>query len=106
MIQTACFAVLVGMTSAMIASSQPPDEVRPGDRVATAVRTDETIRLDGRLDESAWQRARPIGVLRQREPVENAEPSEETVVRVLYDDDALYIGIVSQDRSPREIVST
>jgi len=106
MIQIACFAVLVGMTSVVIASAQSPDEVRPGERVATAVRTAETIRLDGRLDESAWQHARPIGVLRQREPVENAEPSEETVVRVLYNDDALYIGIVSRDRSPREIVST
>ena len=106
MIRIACFAVLVGMTSVMIASAQSPDEVRPGERVATAVRTAETIRLDGRLDESAWQQARPIGVLRQREPVENAEPSEETVVRVLYNDDALYIGIVSRDRSPREIVST
>jgi hypothetical protein len=106
MVQIACIAVLVGMTSLMIASAQSPDEVRSGERVATAVRTAETIRLDGRLDESAWQRARPIGVLRQREPVENAEPSEETVVRVLYTDDALYIGIVSKDRSPREIVST
>ena len=106
MTQIACFAVLVGMTSVVIASAQSPDEVRPGERVATAVRTAETIRLDGRLDESAWQHARPIGVLRQREPVENAEPSEETVVRVLYNDDALYIGIFSRDRSAREIVST
>jgi uncharacterized protein DUF5916/cellulose/xylan binding protein with CBM9 domain len=106
MIQTACFVVLVGMTSVMIASAQSPDELRPAQRVATAVRTTETIRLDGRLDESAWQQAPPIGVLRQREPAENVEPSEETVVRVLYNDDALYIGILSQDRSPREIVST
>jgi hypothetical protein len=105
-IAKACFAVLVGLTSATIASAQSPGEVQPGERVATAVRTTETIRLDGRLDESAWQSARPIGVFRQREPLENADASEETVVRVLYNDDALYIGIVSQDRSPREIVST
>ena len=38
--------------------------------------------------------------------MENNEPSEDTVVRVLYNDDALYIGVVSHDRSPREIVST
>jgi Domain of unknown function (DUF5916)/Carbohydrate family 9 binding domain-like len=106
MIQIARCAVLVGMTSVVIASAQSRDDVRPGERIATAVRTTEAIHLDGRLDESAWQSARPIGVLRQREPLENAEPSEETVVRVLYDDDALYIGIVSRDRSPREIVST
>src|SRR5436190_21158571 len=106
MIRIACFAVLVGMTSVVIASAQSPDEGRPGERVATAVRTAETIRLDGRLDERAWQQARPIGVLRQREPVENAAPADDTVVRVLYNADALYIGILSRDRSPREIVST
>jgi len=36
----------------------------------------------------------------------NADPSEETLVRVLYDDDALYIGIVNLGRARREIVST
>jgi len=71
-----------------------------------AARADRPPVLDGRLDEGAWQRAQPIGALRQREPVEGAEPTEETVVRVLYNDDALFIAIVSHDRSPREIVST
>src|SRR5262245_63998203 len=106
MIRIACLAVMVGVASVVVASAQSPDVPRPGERAATALRTPEAIHVDGRLDESAWQRARPIGVLRQREPVENAEPSEETIVRVLFNDDALYIGIVSQDRSPREIVST
>src|SRR5262245_21217076 len=101
MIRIACCVVLVGMTGVVLASAQTATEVHAGDRVATAVRTAETIRLDGRLDDSAWQRARPAGALRQREPVENAEPSEETIVRVLYSDVALYIGIVSKDRSPR-----
>ena len=106
MIRIACLAVLVGVASVVMTSAQSPDVPRPGGRAATALRTPEAIHVDGRLDESAWQRARPIGVLRQREPVENAELSEETIVRVLFNDDALYIGIVNQDRSPREIVST
>jgi len=38
--------------------------------------------------------------------MENGEPSEDTSVRVLYTSDALYIGVVSHDRSPRDIVST
>src|SRR5207245_2077569 len=71
-----------------------------------ARRSTETIRIDGRLDEAAWQRAESIGPLHQREPVENSEPSEQTVVRVLYDDNALYIAVVCRDRSPHEIVST
>ena len=107
MIRSAC-ALLLVVTSGLIVRAAPQEPGRPqGDSpVAIALRTTEAIRLDGRLDEPAWQRAPPIGVLRQREPVENNEPSEDTVVRVLYNDDALYIGVVSHDRSPREIVST
>src|SRR5207244_12865954 len=65
-----------------------------------------TIRIDGRRDEDACQQADPIGPLRQREPIENSEPSEETSVRVLYDDTALYIAVVCHDRSTGGIVST
>jgi hypothetical protein len=50
------------------------------------------IDLDGRLDDVAWDRARPITDFVQVEPREGAEPSERTEVRVVYDDDALYIG--------------
>src|SRR5262249_21375799 len=107
MVRAAWFVVLAGMTSsAALASAQPPDDVRSGAPVAMAMRTAEAIRLDGRLDEPAWQLTRPIGALRQREPAENAEPSEDTVVRIVYNADALYIALVCHDRSPSEIVST
>ena len=62
--------------------------------------------MDGQLDEAAWQRAAPIGRFVQREPMEGSEPSENTDVRVLYTESALYIGVLCHDRSPRDIVST
>jgi Domain of unknown function (DUF5916)/Carbohydrate family 9 binding domain-like len=74
--------------------------------VARATRTAGPIRIDGRLDELEWQLAEPIGPLRQREPVENSDPSEPTSVRVLFDDNALYIAVVCGDRSTHGIVST
>jgi hypothetical protein len=64
------------------------------------------MRVDGLLDEVAWRQAQPIGTFVQREPVEGAEPSEATEVRIVYNDQALYIGVVCRDRSPRDIVST
>ncbi|PYR23978.1 MAG: hypothetical protein DMF98_17010 [Acidobacteria bacterium] len=88
------------------ANARQPDRPAGSSPVATARRTTETIHIDGRLDESDWQRVEPIGPLHQREPVENSEPSEQTIVRVLYDDRALYIGVVCRDASAREIVST
>ena len=53
--------------------------------------------MDGRLDEEAWARAVPITDFTQREPVEGGVPSERTEIRVVYDEDALYIGAMLYD---------
>jgi hypothetical protein len=73
---------------------------------ATAVATTEKIRLDGRLEEAAWSTAPLVGAFVQRVPHEGEPPTEATEVRVLYDHDALYIGIVCHDREPQAVVST
>lgn len=53
--------------------------------------------MDGRLDEAAWASADSIDGLRQREPDVGAPGSERTVIRVLRDDRALYIGVRAYD---------
>ncbi|MCC6771661.1 MAG: carbohydrate binding family 9 domain-containing protein [Gemmatimonadaceae bacterium] len=60
----------------------------------------ETLTLDGRLDEGAWQRATPITDFVMQEPVEGGEPSERTEVRVMFDGDYLYIGAMLHDSEP------
>ena len=55
------------------------------------------IDLDGRIDEAAWATATPITDFTQQEPVEGAEPSERTEIRVVFDDDNLYIGAILYD---------
>jgi hypothetical protein len=57
-----------------------------------AVRASGPIRVDGRLDERAWAAAPPAGNFVQRDPDEGQPASERTEVRVLYDDEALYVG--------------
>jgi hypothetical protein len=71
-----------------------------------AVRTNETLRIDGRLDEPAWQTAQPINALTQVEPRAGEPASEDTEVRFLYDEDTLYIGIRFHDSDPSEILTT
>lgn len=61
------------------------------------------ISIDGRLDETAWAAAIPATRFVQREPVEGAEPGEETEVRVLYDEGAIYIGARMYDDHPEQI---
>ena len=61
--------------------------------------------LDGRLDDAAWRAAKPIGDLRQREPLEGAAATERTEVRVLFDEATLYIGVHAFDREPDKVVA-
>ncbi|HVB38270.1 MAG TPA: DUF5916 domain-containing protein, partial [Vicinamibacterales bacterium] len=72
---------------------------------ATALRVTTPIVLDGRLDEAAWARAKPIGPLRQVDPNENTSAALATVVRIVYDSDTLYFGIHCVE-PPSNIVAT
>lgn len=69
----------------------------PVDLVAHRLDPSEDIELDGRIDEAAWDRAIPITDFTQQEPVEGGEPSERTEIRVVYDEDNLYIGAILYD---------
>jgi Domain of unknown function (DUF5916)/Carbohydrate family 9 binding domain-like len=59
---------------------------------ATAARLTSPITIDGRLDEPAWAAATPITEFRQTQPLEGPPATQRTEIRVLYDDEALYIG--------------
>jgi hypothetical protein len=61
--------------------------------VAHAVRATEAPRIDGILDEAAWQSAPVVDRFVQQEPQEGQPASDRTEVRVLYDDGRLYIGV-------------
>ena len=63
------------------------------------------IRIDGRLDESAWRQADVIQNLTMTEPREGAAPSMPTRVRVLADRKSIVIGIECLDPDPAGIVS-
>ncbi|NUO62896.1 MAG: carbohydrate binding family 9 domain-containing protein [Gemmatimonadaceae bacterium] len=60
--------------------------------VADAVRREGIVTIDGKLDDAAWSRATPITDFRQSQPNDGAKPSLRTEVRILFDDEALYIG--------------
>ncbi|MEM7415926.1 MAG: DUF5916 domain-containing protein [Gemmatimonadota bacterium] len=65
--------------------------------VAHAPQGGVEIALDGRIDEAVWESATPITDFTQQEPIEGGQPSERTEIRVLYDEDNLYIGAVIYD---------
>src|SRR5688500_10059905 len=65
----------------------------------TVTRVSGAIQVDGRLDDAAWASAQPVTSFTQVDPEEGQPASEATEARVLYDDEALYIGIRFSDRS-------
>jgi hypothetical protein len=56
--------------------------------------------VDGRLDEAAWSAAEMVGDFTQVDPEEGQPVSEQTEARVLFDDEAIYIGVRLYDREP------
>ncbi|MQA91929.1 MAG: hypothetical protein GEU90_17195 [Gemmatimonas sp.] len=59
---------------------------------AEAVSVSESPRLDGRLDDPVWKQAPRIAGFVQREPIEGIEAADDTELRFIYTDDALYVG--------------
>ena len=70
-----------------------------------AVRVSQGPVVDGCLDDPAWQEAEPFSALRMADPEPGGEPSERTVLRVVYDDAALYISVRCQDGEPGRIAA-
>ncbi|MEM9931219.1 MAG: carbohydrate binding family 9 domain-containing protein, partial [Bacteroidota bacterium] len=57
----------------------------------------KAVELDGTLNEKAWRNAPKITGFTQREPVQGARASQDTEVRVLFDEDFLYVGAICRD---------
>ena len=70
-----------------------------------AIPVDSSITLDGLLHDRRWLIAPPVSHFTQFFPEEGAVPTESTSVRILYDNKALYIGVICYDRNPYGIVS-
>ena len=102
-----CRAVYLALIAAVLASpaaaqdqqlQNPPDG---GAAIvvleAEPVLPEMAISLDGRVDEASWSRAVPITDFTQQEPVEGGVPSQRTEVRVLFDEENIYISAILYD---------
>jgi hypothetical protein len=74
-------------------------------KVMRATRTSSTINIDGKLNEAAWASATPATDFTQSYPDIGAKPTDATEVRILYDDDALYVGVRMFDSHPELIAA-
>lgn len=66
--------------------------------------THTPIVMDGTLDEDVWRAAEPAGDFVQAEPHEGQAATELTDVRLAFDADALYIGVLCHDTTPSALI--
>ncbi|RKU17219.1 hypothetical protein C6500_15615 [Candidatus Poribacteria bacterium] len=98
--------------SLVILTVQSPEDVWTETEEASAHRTATAIRiesrppkLDGALDDEIWKTAPLHEGFRQRDPDEGEPVSERTTFQIVYDDEAIYFGIMCYDSEPDKIVS-
>ena len=92
----------------------PPPPVPPeviardanGEVTARAVRVDEPLRIDGRLDETVYTRVRAISDFIQNDPAEGEPATERTEVWVLFDSDNVYVVARCWETRPDRIVAS
>jgi hypothetical protein len=70
-----------------------------------ATRLRESVRVDGVLDEDAWQAAQVARDFTQQSPRPGAPASLATEARVLVDDGAVYVAVRAHDPAPDSIVA-
>jgi hypothetical protein len=82
-------ALVLCLPSPAAAQEAVPRTAEPVRRVYDAVRAPSAPRIDGLLDDPAWQAASWTGDFLQREPAEGVAPTAQTRFKVLYDDETL-----------------
>ena len=99
---TAAIALYLALSGGVMAPQG--DSIPPaGNSLVRAARMAGPIELDGNLSDPAWATAAPVTGFSQRDPHEGAPATERTEVRVLYDDNALYVGARMYDASPDSV---
>lgn len=73
---------------------------------AVKITTDDLIKLDGELNESIWKQAPVATGFTQRIPDDGAPATEETEARVIYTEEAIYVGARAYDSSMDSVAAT
>ncbi len=87
---------------ALIAAKGFPSPAFPA-QVLRAVRVEKGPKFDGILDDKVWELAIAFTDFKMAEPKPESAPTEKTELRILYDQDNLYLGIHCFDSEPAKI---
>jgi hypothetical protein len=81
-------------------AESPPDTLKK----YNAVRINQPIKIDGKLDDDAWKNANTISDFMMNRPLEGGTPTQRTEVKIVYDNTAIYVGAMLFDTHPDSIL--
>jgi len=93
------FALIIFLISSLLVFSQEETKETFG------LKIDESIKVDGFLNESAWEMAPEISDFIQFEPERGKSASLKTIVKILYDEKFIYFGFLCYDPQPEKIAA-
>lgn len=105
--RTICLLVCALLLGALLLGSVPGLAAESGNEAPLTFqipRIDQEIKIDGVLDEPAWQGALIVGLGFETRPGENVKPPVETECRLLYSKSHLYYSCHAYD-DPKQIVA-
>ncbi|MFN4111035.1 MAG: hypothetical protein ACK4G1_02080, partial [Ignavibacteria bacterium] len=74
-------------------------------KVINAFKVNGKPNIDGLINDSLWLYAEPISDFLQQEPIAGKPPSFKTEVRILYNENSLFIGVMCYDPEPDKIIA-
>ena len=100
-----------GLAGLLMMISCAPLAARQGEERSTGpvrppyaiTRATSPIKVDGHLDEAAWQEAAVIDLAYETRPAENTPPPVRTECLITHDDDSLYVAFRAHDPDPSQI---
>jgi len=94
------FCLLFIFTTGLMAgqNDKPPEKI-------TAIRINEDINIDGKLNENVWKENTGISYFKQRDPNEGADASQKTIVYIAYNNENLFVAARLFDTEPDSIMA-
>ncbi|HPI87593.1 MAG TPA: hypothetical protein PLR01_14560, partial [Bacteroidales bacterium] len=86
-----------GITGELFSQSPEKKELK-------ALRIAEKPKIDGILNDSCWQQAAVATGFVQHEPLNGAEPTYQSVFKVAYNNNSIFIGALLYDPEPEKIM--
>ncbi|MDZ7718412.1 MAG: DUF5916 domain-containing protein [Balneolaceae bacterium] len=100
-----CFAIFFIFSILLPADLLSQNRIKKEIRALRLENTEKFI-FDGKVDEEFWKRVPAATGFRQQEPNEGDPATEKTEVRIAYDDEYLYMGVILYDSDPSRIKAT